>query len=169
MSLAQVYMAGGVQRYHADPVMARLGQTNADHQGRCVHLLLALHPDPSVALIRAVALHDLGERWAGDLPALFKKAQPEIAAAHAEAEQEFAARAMGWDALDGLSRDDGSWLRLIDKLEALAFMRCHAPAEAERGGWPEARRACIKLAEWVGPAVAGAVQQFLDDLDRGAW
>jgi 5'-deoxynucleotidase len=169
MSLAQVYMAGGVQRYHTNPRMARLGQTNADHQGRCVHLLLALHPDPSVALIRAVALHDLGERWAGDLPAPFKKAQPEIAAAHAEAELEFAFRAMGWRVLDDLSRDDLRWLKLVDGLEAWAFMRGHAPGQAERGGWPEARRDCMARAWECGSAVAGAVQQFLDDLDRGAW
>jgi 5'-deoxynucleotidase len=169
MTLAQVYMAGGVQRYHTNPVMARLGQTNADHQGRCVQLLLALHPDPSVALIRAVALHDLGERWVGDLPAQFKKAQPEIAAAHAEAEQEFAARAMGWDALDDLSREDVRWLALIDKLEAWAFMRGHAPDQANRDGWPDARKACLERAWSFGSAVAGAVQQFLDDLDRGAW
>ena len=169
MTLAQVYMAGGVQRYHANPGMARLGQTNADHQGRCVHLLLALHPDPSVALIRAVALHDLGERWAGDLPAPFKKAQPEIAAAHAEAEQEFADRVMGWRVLDDLSREDLRWLKLVDGLEAWAFMRGHAPGQAERDGWPDARKVLVALAWACGPAVAGAVQQFLDDLDRGAW
>jgi len=169
MSLAQVYMAGGVQRYHTNPAIARLGQTTADHQGRCVQLLLALHPDPSVALIWALAHHDLGERWAGDLPAPFKQAQPEIAAAHADAEQEFAARAMGWDALDDLSREDVRWLALIDKLEAWAFMRGHAPGQAERDGWPDARKACMAQAWSCGAGVAGAVLVFLDDLDRGAW
>lgn len=169
MSLAQVYMAGGVQRYHANPAMARLGQTIADHQGRCVQLLLALHPNPSVALIWAVAHHDLGERWAGDLPAPFKKAHPEIAAAHAEAEQEFAARAMGWRVLDDLSREDLRWLALIDTLEAWAFMRGHAPDQYHRDGWPDARKACIDLAQQIGPAVAGAVLKFLNDLDVRAW
>jgi hypothetical protein len=169
MTLAQVYMAGGVQRYHANPGMARLGQTNADHQGRCVQLLLALHPAPSVALIRAVAHHDVGERWAGDLPAPFKKAQPEIAAAHAEAEMEFAARAMGWRVLDDLSREDVRWLALIDKLEAWAFMHCHARGEAERGGWLDARKACLERAWSFGPVVGETVLMFLDDLDRGAW
>jgi 5'-deoxynucleotidase len=169
MSLAQVYMAGGVQRYHANPGMARLGQTNADHQGRCVQLLLALHPDPSVALIRAVALHDLGERWAGDLPAPFKQAQPEIAAAHAEAEQEFAEAAWGKEMPDDLDSADLRWLALIDKLEAWAFMRGHAPDQANRDGWPDARKACMAQAWSFGAGVAGAVQQFLDDLDRGAW
>jgi 5'-deoxynucleotidase len=169
MSLAQVYMAGGVQRYHTTPVLARLGQTTADHQGRCVQLLLALHPDPSVALIRAVAHHDVGEGWAGDLPAPFKQAQPEIAAAHAEAEQEFAARAMGWRVLDDLSREDLRWLALIDGLEAWAFMLGHARGEAERGGWPDTRKACLERAWSFGPVVGETVLVFLDDLDRGAW
>jgi 5'-deoxynucleotidase len=149
--------------------MARLGQTTADHQGRCVQLLLALHPAPSVALIRAVAHHDLGERWAGDLPAPFKQAQPEIAAAHAEAEQEFAARAMGWPVLDDLSREDLRWLALIDKLEACAFMRGHAPYQADRDGWPDARKACLERAWSFGPVVGETVLVFLGDLDRGAW
>jgi 5'-deoxynucleotidase len=169
MTLAQVYMAGGVQRYHANPGMARLGQTNADHQGRCVQLLLALHPAPSVALIWAVAHHDVGERWAGDLPALFKKAQPEIAAAHAEAEMDFAAQAMGWRVLDDLSREDVRWLALIDGLEAWAFMRGHAPGQAERDGWPDARKACLERAWSFGPVVGETVLVFLNDLDRGAW
>jgi 5'-deoxynucleotidase len=169
MSLAQVYMAGGVQRYHTNPAMARLGQTNADHQGRCVQLLLALHPDPSVALIRAMAHHDLGERWAGDLPAPFKKAQPEIAAAHAEVEQEFAAFVTGWNVFAGLTYEDKNWLRLVDGLEAWAFMRGHAPDQYHRDGWPDARKACIDLAQQIGPAVAGAVQKFLNDLDVRAW
>lgn len=169
MTLAQVYMAGGVQRYHANPGMARLGQTNADHQGRCVQLLLALHPAPSVALIWAVAHHDVGERWAGDLPAPFKRAQPEIAAAHAEAEMEFAAQAMGWRVLDDLSPEDRRWLALIDGLEAYAFMRGHAPGQAGRDGWPDARKACMARAWSFGADVAGCVQTFLDDLDRGAW
>ena len=169
MTLAQVYMAGGVQRYHANPGMARLGQTNADHQGRCVQLLLALHPAPSVALIWAVAHHDVGERWAGDLPAPFKKAQPEIAAAHAEAEMECAAQAMGWRVLDDLSQEDRRWLALIDGLEAWAFMLGHARYEAERGGWPDTRRLCSALAWGLGADVSVEVLKFLGDLDRGAW
>ena len=168
MTLAQVYMAGGVQRYHANPAMARLGQTNADHQGRCVQLLLALHPAPSVALIWAVAHHDVGERWAGDLPAPFKRAQPEIAAAHAEAEMDWAADATGWRVVHS-SQENRDWLALIDGLEAYAFMRGHAPGQADRDGWPYARGRCLELAWGLGADVHGAVRQFLRDLDRGAW
>ena len=169
MTLAQVYMAGGVQRYHTNPAMARLGQTNADHQGRCVQLLLALHPAPSVALIKAVALHDLGERWAGDLPAPFKRDFPALSEAHAEAELALAEAALGGPLDNDLDREDVRWLVMIDKLEAWAFMHCHARGEAERGGWLDARKACMARAMSMGADVHGAVQTFLDDLDRGAW
>ena len=54
MTVAAVYASGQVIRYHANPAMAHLGQTNADHQGRCVQLLFAFHPGASCALIRAV-------------------------------------------------------------------------------------------------------------------
>ena len=66
MSLAQLYLSGSVQRWHMNPIMARTGQTLADHQGRCVLLLLALHGAPSFALIRAMATHDVGEVGAGE-------------------------------------------------------------------------------------------------------
>lgn len=169
MTIAQVYVSGNVRRYHANPAMAHLGQTNADHQGRCVQLLLALHPGPSVALIWAVAHHDVGERWAGDLPAPFKTAAPEIAADHAAIEAEFAEVAMGWRVLDDLSREDLRWLHLVDRLEAWAFMRTHAPGERDADGWLDARKAIMAGAWGFGPDVAGRVQVFLDDLDRRAW
>jgi 5'-deoxynucleotidase len=145
MNLLDIYLAGNVRRYHSNADMARLGQTNADHQGRCVQLLLALHPKPSVALIWAVAYHDLGERWVGDLPGPFKQAHPELAAQHAEVEADYAGLAMGLRVLDDLSREDLRWLKLVDRLEAYAFMMTHAPQERHGGGWPELRASLYPL------------------------
>ena len=82
-NLVHLYLSGSVARWHQNPAMARSGQTDADHQGRCVQLLFALHPCPSVALVRAVATHDVGELRAGDLSYDFKRSNPEIAEAHA--------------------------------------------------------------------------------------
>jgi hypothetical protein len=64
--LAPLWHAASVRRWHQNPALAHTHQTIADHQGRCVLLLLALHPAPSLALLRAVATHDIGERVAGD-------------------------------------------------------------------------------------------------------
>lgn len=135
--LVALYRAGAVRRYHTNVAMAHLGQTNADHQGRCVQLLLALHPAPSAALIRAVAFHDVGEAVVGDLPMMFKRAAPEFAECHAEIEAGARIAMLGADPMDGLSADDHQWMKFIDGLEAWCFCATHAPAEVRRNGWPE--------------------------------
>ena len=169
MSLLDVYLSGNVRRYHTSPDMARLGQTNADHQGRCVQMLLALHPKPSVWLIRAVAHHDVGKCWAGDLPARFKKAQPELAAQHAEVEADHAEAAMGRRVLDDLSREDLRWLHLIGGLEAYAFMMTHAPQERHGDGWPECRAAlCVQFGGLTIPGQEWRLKGFLSELDERA-
>ena len=171
MTLARIYHSGNVRRYHANPAMAHLGQTNADHQGRCVQLLLWLNPVATPELIRAVAHHDVGERYAGDLPEPFKKAQPEVAAAHAETEASFRAGMFGDDPLDLIDDRGHRWLRLVDSLEAYAFMVTHAPRQRSRDGWPEARKSIVALA-WQLSAhgtVAASVEEFLDELEGGVF
>lgn len=171
MSIASIYGSGNVRRYHSNPRMSWLGQTNADHQGRCVQLLLMLHPAPSVELIAAVAFHDVGERWVGDLPRPFKLRSPEVAEAHAEIEAEFLQRELGWDAIGILEREDLAWLQLVDGVEAYAFKVTHARSEAGRDGWPEMRASLINRAWSLSDngSVADRVTSFLNDLDGGRW
>jgi len=40
--LAPLWLSGSVRRWHCNPALSNSHQTNADHQGRCVQLLLAL-------------------------------------------------------------------------------------------------------------------------------
>lgn len=171
MTLNALYRAGGVGRYHAYPELRVFGQTNADHQGRCVQLLFALNLAPSVALIDAVAHHDVGEVWAGDLPGPFKDRNPEIAAVHAEAEHAFAQGVLGRDVLAGLDRADLRWLALVDHLDRWAFMMTHAPHLRTRCDWPHdwpaTRKRVIAMAWAMGADVATAVQAFVDDLEAG--
>ena len=171
MSAALLYVSNNVRRYHTNPVMAALGQTNGDHQGRCVQLLLYFHDRPTVALIRAMATHDAGERGAGDLGAPFKRSNPEFAAQHADVEAGFRREMFsGLDPLDHLTDQDLRWLHLIDRLESYAFMVTHAPSERARDGWPLARSQLIGAA-WSagGSAVQGAITDFLADLEYGIW
>ena len=167
IDLGCVYAAGDVVRWHANPAMARQGQTNADHQGRCVQLLLLLHPCPSVALIKAVAFHDLGERWAGDIPAPFKQANPAIAAEHAVLEGAEVTRVMG--ALPYLTAEEQRWLKLIDQLEAMCFVLLRAPGEYSRRAsrWREADFSLFAMARACGCHVQ--VRHLLHDLKAGAW
>jgi 5'-deoxynucleotidase YfbR-like HD superfamily hydrolase len=167
--LAAVYAGLGTRRWHANPALAATGQTIADHQGRCIALLLAIHPcAPSAALVAALALHDLGEAFAGDLPAGFKRQYPDIAQAHAVVEAELSAQALGWD-LPWLTEAEGDWLRLIDRLDAAAWCLLHAPAEyaREASGWPGAEMSLLALADRLG--VVERVLEFLGDLKGGRW
>lgn len=165
--LAPLYMAGEVRRWHANPVMAREGQTNADHQGRCVQLLLILHPAASPALIRATAFHDVGEVM-GDLPFDAKRAHPAMAAAHGVIETAARERLCGPDQF--LTPVEWAWLHLVDRLEAAAFCITRAPHEAMRpgSGWPAYLHRLVEE-DAVALGVRAPVAAMIDDLFGGAW
>jgi len=165
--LARLYQSGSVRRYHHNPAMAHLGQTNADHQGRCIQLLLALNPEASGKLIRAVAFHDVGELVAGDLSRDFKRDNPEIAAAHAVFEHQ--ARDQITGTAPQLTATESRWLKLIYSLEAFCFALTNAPQEYARtcSGWVGAEAWLYAEADFlrVGPRVRG----LLHDLKGGLW
>lgn len=167
MMLARLYLSGSVQRWHMNPAMARSGQTNADHQGRCVLLLLALHPAPPPPLIRALAAHDVGEFGAGDLSYDFKRAQPEFAAQHAAFEAQSREGLCGPD--PELTLDEARWLKLIDRLEAACWVLVSNPGEYDRAasGWARAEVALLYDARQLG--CGDAVHGLLHDLKGGRW
>lgn len=165
MDIVRLYAAGEVRRWHHNPAMARFGQTIADHQGRCVQLLLVLNPLASPFLIRAVAFHDVGELDAGDLSGPFKREWPEIMALHGGAERVAREALVGPDPY--LTEEEGLWLKLVDGLEAAAYVLLVNPGEADRRGWPGAKDAILSLARTLG--VVDAVEDLLASLDRGDW
>lgn len=164
--LAPLYMAGEVRRWHANPALAREGQTNADHQGRCVQLLLMLCPGASPALIRATAFHDVGE-VVGDLPGPVKRAHPGLASAHGVIEA--AARDRLCGALPWLTPQEGRWLDLVDRLEAACFVLSRNAGEALRPSshWPDTLHRLQVDADAMG--VGRAVRAVIDDLLSGDW
>jgi 5'-deoxynucleotidase YfbR-like HD superfamily hydrolase len=165
MNLAELYLSGEVRRYHQYAALARLSQTNADHQGRCVQLLLALYPAASVALLRAAAVHDVGELIVGDLGVTFKRAHPELASAHAEVEAEERDRITGWR--QTLTVHETRWLKLIDRLEAHCFALTHAAAEYRRpgSGWERDEGQLLAEADFL--CCGDAVRGLLHDLKAG--
>ena len=167
MSLVRLYVAGQVQRWYQNPVMAATGQTLADHQGRCVQLLLFLNPGASPALIRAVAFHDVGELVAGDLSRTLKEAQPQLAASHARFEAQARTDIVGSDPV--LTEAETAWLKLIDLLECAAYTLLRAPWEAERkaSGWPVAILRLGVMADVLG--CGPVVRAFIADLRQGTW
>jgi hypothetical protein len=167
MTVARGYLSGSVHRWHQNVAMAWTGQTNADHQGRCVSLLFLLNRKPSVALVRHVATHDAGEMDAGDLSYVFKQARPELAADHAGHEATFRQALFGAD--PALTMAEADWARLIDRLEALCWVLHRNPAEYDRAasGWPAAEISILELAKSLD--CGAAVRGLLHDLKGGLW
>jgi hypothetical protein len=166
-AIAPLYLSASVQRYHHNPVMARTGQTNGDHQGRCVLLLLALHPNPSVALLRSLATHDVGELVAGDLGWPFKRAAPVLALYHAELEVDAREVIFGADCV--LTEDEELWLKLIDRLESHCWCLHRAPDEYRReaAGWRAQEADLFARAEALGCEMR--VRGLIHDLKAGNW
>lgn len=162
MSLARAYVSGSVMRWHHNPAMVWTGQTDADHQGRCVLLACLLHPAPSASLLRYLATHD-----AGDLSLDFKQAQPEMAAVHAAFEGEARQRMCGPDPV--LTVDEVRWAKLIDRLESACWCLHRNPEEYRRpgSGWLRAEPWMLMQADDLG--CGDAVRGLLHDLKGGLW
>lgn len=162
---ARIYAAGRVRRWHANPMMAHLAQTNWDHVGGCLALLFMLHPGPSAALCKAVLFHDLGERWVGDLPYDFKRSDPETANRHAAVEGAVVRKALGHDPCADLTREDVDWLHLVDRLEAYLFTAMYQRDELNRNGWPAARDRLLAIATMM--EVVSKVSALLQEAEEG--
>lgn len=131
--ITENWLAHRVQRYHSNPHLARIGQTNADHAHGVASIVAILHPEASATLLRAALWHDAGERWAGDLPQPFKVEWPDIARQHRFAEGKLALRSR--PPLPALTPDEELWLKLADSLEAVLFCGLHRPQLLRRQDW----------------------------------
>lgn len=112
--------SGHVKRWHTIRTITQ--QTVAEHSGQALTLLLMLHPDPSIRLIRTVLWHDSSERVAGDVPAPMRRAFPSFAKQYEEIEEVVAMR---WhpEALETLNDEEQRWLKAVDTLEL--FLHAH--------------------------------------------
>ena len=128
--LRNIYESGRTRRYHANPQMAPLGQTVADHTWGMLALLFALNPHPSADLVKAITYHDSHGRWIGDVPYPFKRRAPELCQAHEEIGDQIALE-MGIPLPEDLDEIDTKWLRLLDRLEAYLFAELHGMLNAD--------------------------------------
>jgi 5'-deoxynucleotidase YfbR-like HD superfamily hydrolase len=109
--------AGHVKRCHTLP---HHGSYNiAEHSWQAAMLLLHLHPNPSLDLVKAVMFHDVAERYCGDMPAPTKWAHPKLAEAQEDAEVAVLTK-LGLLNYP-LSLNDLAWLSAVDKLELLLW------------------------------------------------
>lgn len=136
--LVSIFRAGLTRRWHANPDLADTCDRVDGHSARVARIILAIHPAPSLAVVAAALQHDDGEgapRGTGDMPWPFKASLPEpIRAAFASWETDAAREVWGIRHADS----DDPWIKLADRLDALMWVRHHAPHVLVGDGWPEA-------------------------------
>lgn len=123
--LEEIFRTGQVLRYHANPLMAPLGQTDADHTWGVVAIILMLHPNPSRNLLGAAVFHDSGEFWAGDLPYPFKRDFPALAQQHQQCEAQLA-QFNGVPQFE-ITEEEKLWIKLADRVESQLYARLYRP------------------------------------------
>lgn len=110
--------ASRVERSHTMPHHG--SYTNGQHSFDMAMLLLALYPDASPNLVKAVLVHDLPERYTGDMPSPAKSADGELGKRMAQLEH----RVMRKLNIDfALTEDERCWLHGIDKAEAFLWAK----------------------------------------------
>lgn len=101
-----------VERAHTLPHHG--SYTNGQHKCDATLLYLALCPDPSFKVVKAILAHDLGERWTGDIPAPAKWSDGEMAKRLHGIEQHCIAH-LGMEF--SLTPEEGKWLKAVDCLD----------------------------------------------------
>ena len=138
--LAATREAGTVRRCHIVP---HHGQYNiAQHSYGAVSLVLLLHPNPSVSLIKAVQWHDVAERWLGDVPAPAKWDNPELGEVYERTEAQLLNR-LGLFAQ--LTAEEQAWLKAVDTLEL--WLWCREEEALGNAAVTPMRLACEKVTE----------------------
>lgn len=117
--LKEILRGGYCIRWHANPDLAHIRETLAEHHARVAQIILALHPAPSLKLIDAALHHDAGEPGIGDLTGPAKKQNPALSFA-LDCAEEAAREALGCNII--LESVDLQWLKLADSLAALVHV-----------------------------------------------
>jgi hypothetical protein len=118
IKVAATREGGMVRRCHAIP---HHGLYNiAQHSFGAVSLLLLLHPNPSLNLIKALQWHDVAERWLGDMPGPAKTVNGDLGEVYERVESRVLFQL-------GLSPDlqpeEQHWLKAMDVLELWLWCR----------------------------------------------
>ena len=147
-NLRNIFRAGFVRRWHSNPDLCHTVDRIDGHSARVARIILALHPSPSVALIRAALTHDDGESVTGDMSAVCKHGNPQLLSLLARVE--YIARTDLWGLDPNLVLADIQWLKFADRLDAYMWAAHHAPHIMDRDGWPELLTWINETAELLG-------------------
>lgn len=135
-----IFRAGFVRRWHTNPDLAHTCDRIDGHSARVARIILAMHPNPSLALVRAALIHDDGESVVGDIPPSPYKRQLAAESGSFPDKMEDCAIAdlWGWTAYE-VDAGHAEWLKFADRLDAYMWAAHHAPHVLGVDGWPEAR------------------------------
>lgn len=158
MSITDILRGNYVRRFHSNPDLAHVGDTNGHHHAMVAQIVLHLCPTASIDLIHAALHHDSAEQFVGDLPSPFKRLSPQIASWHAAIEANLLAD-LGID--PDLSDGDREILTLADRLAAHIHVRHVAPHVITGSGWPENRTECLGRAWRIDADVGAKVEAML--------
>lgn len=118
LKVAATREGGAVRRCHAIP---HHGLYNiAQHSYGAVSLLLLLHPEPSLNLIKALQWHDVGERWLGDMPGPAKTVNERLGEVYEQVE---ARMLFQLGLAPALTEEEAHWLKAMDVLELWLWCR----------------------------------------------
>lgn len=118
VQILAVREAGAVRRCHIVPHHGF--HDISQHSYGAASLLLLLHPEPPLTLIKAVMWHDAGERWLGDIPATAKWGNEDLKQAYVAAEQK-TLEALGLNFEGKLNPTELNWLKAVDTLDLLLW------------------------------------------------
>lgn len=138
LRVAATREGGAVLRCHTVPHNGRYDV--AQHSFGAVSLLLILHPNPSLDLIKATQWHDVAERWMGDMPAPAKWSNPVLGEAYAEVEDGIM---KALDLLPDLTDEDHEWLKAVDTLDL--WLWCRSEEAMGNRNVVQMRQACEKV------------------------
>lgn len=112
-------MAGRIRRLHTKPENGE-GQTVAAHTWGVSMILLDLFPDISREALIFTLRHDVPETKTGDIPAILKWANKDMAEILERIESEFIKK-MGWENHNTLFASDVLSITLADRIELLFY------------------------------------------------
>ena len=163
--LNEILRGGYCTRWHANPQMAHIRETLAEHHARVAQILLALHPSPSLSLIDAALHHDAGEPRVGDVPWPVKRDNPSLAALLDEIEAG-ARRAIGCEA--PLSAAATAGLTLAERVAGWMHVAQSLPGVLSEHEWQRDEAVVLDMARAVGAYVSvNAVMSRATRKDKG--
>lgn len=136
-------------------------QTVGLHSHNALNLLLVLHPEPSLNLIKAVQWHDAPERYTGDIAAPAKWASEKLTDAIFEIEMQI--HEYFGTAVE-LAQDELLWLFTVDKLDLLLMAQERLALgdirfmqmQVEAAAWFASHKIPVQVNRFLGAWVPGS-------------